>query len=199
MTQPHPLGDMPRAGAPDEGVLEGLLERPVNAIAHVLDGAITPHNQSLAKVRVGALALGVDADELELLPAAVDDVLDAEVELAGHDAGVGLAREFVEEVQGHTVDLVVHVQALDVLAVVLHNHVDEVVDRHVLVAHQDFAVEDLVVAQNVHHHLLVEAVLGRCLEGDLHAAGLFGFEVDVSEEKDVSLAGPGKEGRRRQQ
>lgn len=189
MTQPHPLGDMPSAGAPDQGVFEGLFERPVDAVAHVLDGAITPDDQSLAKVWVGALALGVDADQLELLPAAVDDVLDAQVELATHDARVRLTRKLVEEVQGHAVDLVVDVQALDVLAVVLHDHVDEVVDRHVLVAHQDFAVEDLVVAQDVHHHFLVQPVLGRRLEGDLHAAGLFGFEVDVSRERVIiSLA-----------
>lgn len=180
MTEPHPLGDMPRAGAPNKGVLEGLLERPVDAVADVLNGAITPYNKRLAEVRVGALALGVDTDEPELLPAAVDDVLDAEVEFARHDAGIGLARQLVEEVERHAVDLVVHVQALDVLAVVLHDDINKIVDRHVLVAHQDFAVEDLVVAQDVHHHLLVQPVLWGSLEGDLHTTGLFRFEVDVS-------------------
>lgn len=93
----------------------------------------------------------------------------------------------------------------DVFSVVFHNDVDEVVDccwgcplvyakgllacrRTVLVSHQDLAVEDLVVSQDIEDHLLVE-VLGRCLEGDFHSACLFGFEVDVAFEVTIVSMG----------
>ena len=151
----------------------------MDPVTDVLNRAVAPDDQGLGKVGLDTFTLGVDADQVELLPAALDDVLDAQVHLARHDDGVGLARELIEEVERHRVDLVVDVQALDVLAVVLHDDVDEVVDGHVLVADEDLAVEDLVVAQDVHDHLLVQP-LGRGLEGDFHAAGFFGFEVDVS-------------------
>lgn len=51
--------------------------------------------------------------------------------------------------------------------------------RTVLVSHQHLAVEDLVVAENIVEDLLIQD-LGWCLEGDLHAAGLFDLEIDVS-------------------
>lgn len=60
-----------------------------------------------------------------------------------------------------------------------HDDVDKVVDGDVFVADEHFAVEDLVVPQDVVDHFLVE-VFGGCLEGDFHAAGGFDFEVDVA-------------------
>lgn len=178
MPQANSLRDMLRARAPDHGVLERLLHGPVDGVAHVLDGAVPPDDQGLVEIRLDPLPLGVYADQPEVLPAAGDHVVDAQVHLAGHDDRIGLARQLVQEVEADGVDLVVDVQALDILPVVLHDHVDEVVDRRVLVAHQDFAVEHLVVAEDVVQHLLVE-VLRRRLERDLHSAGFLGFEVDV--------------------
>lgn len=174
VAQSDSLGDVPCARPPDQRILERVLERPVDGVAHVLDGTVAPHDERLVKVGLHALALGVDADEAQLLPAPVDDVLDPEVELAAHDHRVRLARQLVQEVERHAVDLVVHVQALDVLAVVLHDDVDEVVHGRVLVANEDLAVEDLVVAEDVVEHLLVE-ILGRGLECDFHAARLLRF------------------------
>lgn len=170
---------MSRAGTPHQSVLEGLLERPMNPVANILNGTIAPHNQRLAEIRVGALPLGVNANQVKFFPAAIHNVLDAQVELAAHDHGLRLAGELVKEVERYGVDLVVDVEAVDVLAVVLHDDVDEVVYGGVLVAHEDLAVEDLVVAQDGADHLLVE-VFGRGLEGYLHAACFFGLEVDVS-------------------
>ncbi len=48
----------------------------------------------------------------------------------------------------------------------------------IFVTHENFAVQHLVVAEDVVEHLLVE-ILGRCGEGDLHAAGFLLLEVDV--------------------
>jgi len=82
--------------------------------------------------------------------------------------------------------------------VVFHDDVDEVVDGccdarmsavtggeevygmglTVFVSYQHFAVEHLVVPQDVVEHLLVE-VFRRGLEGDLHAACFLHFQVDV--------------------
>ena len=60
-----------------------------------------------------------------------------------------------------------------------HDGVDEVVHGGVFVAHEDFDVEELVVAEDVVQHLLVK-VFGGGLEGDFHAAGFFGLKVDVA-------------------
>lgn len=45
------------------------------------------------------------------MPAAFDDVADAEIELAGHDDGVGFPGQSVEEGEGDGVDFVVDVEA----------------------------------------------------------------------------------------
>ena len=52
-------------------------------------------------------------------------------------------------------------------------------ERTVFVTNEHFAVQDLVIAENVVQHLLVETVLRRCLEGDLHATGLLVLQVDI--------------------
>ncbi len=87
--------------------------------------------------------------------------------------------QLVEEIEGHGIDLVVDVEAFDVFAVGGHDDVDEVVDGDVFVSHEDFAVQDLVVTQDVVDHFLIKVFGGR-LEGDFHAASGFGFEVDVA-------------------
>ena len=60
----------------------------------------------------GDLPFRVQTDKPQFFPAAVDHVLDPQVELAAHDAGVWFAGELVEEVERDRVDLVVHVQAM---------------------------------------------------------------------------------------
>ena len=52
-------------------------------------------------------------------------------------------------------------------------------ERAVFVPDEDFAVQHLVVSQDVVQHLLVQ-VLWRALEGNLHSPSLLGLEVDVS-------------------
>lgn len=183
MAQAHSLRNVSRARTPDQGVLEGVLESAMDPIAHVLNGAVAPHNQCLGEVGIHTLALRVDPDQLEFLPAALHDVLDTEVVLATHDDGLRLTGELVEEVKRDGVDLVVDVEALDVLAVVLHDDVDEVVDGGVFVADEDFGVEDLVVAEDVVEHLVIK-ILGGCLEGNLHTARRLRLEVNIA--KDVS-------------
>lgn len=170
---------MPRASTPDQRILKRLLQRSVDTVTHILDGAVATNDEGLAKVWIDALALGVDADQVQFLPTAIDHVLDAEVKFAAHDDRMRLTGELVEEVERYTVDFVVHVQALDVLAVIFHDDIDQVIDGAAVVTDEDFAVEELVVAQDAHDHLLVEAFWGG-LEGDLHAAGLFRFEINIS-------------------
>src|SRR6188768_3234678 len=67
----YALRDMPRAGTPYQRVLEGIFERAVDAVAHVLDGAVAAYDERFAEVRVDALALGVDANQLQLGPAPI--------------------------------------------------------------------------------------------------------------------------------
>ena len=128
MTQPHPLRHMSRARPPNQRILETLLECPMNRITHILDRAILSHDKCFAEVRLDTFALGVDPHESEFLPALVHDVADAEVELAGHDGGVGFVGEGVEVFEGDGVDFVVDVEAFDVGSVLLHDYIDELVD-----------------------------------------------------------------------
>lgn len=110
MAQPHPLWDMPRARAPHQRILEALLQRAMHLVTHVLDGAVLSHDQGFAEVGLHALPLRVYPHEVQLLPGAVDDVADAEVELAGHDNRVVFVRELIEELHRDAVDFVVDVE-----------------------------------------------------------------------------------------
>lgn len=107
--QSNSLRNVPRACAPHQCILEAVLDTPMNLIANVLDGAVVTNDESLAEVRVDSLTLRVDSDEVQLVPAAVDDFPNAEVELAAHNDCVWFAGKAVEEVQADAVDLVVDV------------------------------------------------------------------------------------------
>lgn len=50
VTQPDALRDVSRASAPDQGVLEGLFQCAVDAIADVFDRRVFPHDQGLVEV-----------------------------------------------------------------------------------------------------------------------------------------------------
>lgn len=125
---------MPRTCAPHQRVLEAILDAPMDLIADIFNSAIVPNDKGLAEIRVNSLALRVDTNEVQLVPATIDDFSDAQVELATHDHCVRLASETVEEVQADTVNLVVHIKALDVCPVVFHDDIDELVDRGCLVS-----------------------------------------------------------------
>ena len=62
---------------------------------------------------------------------------------------------------------------------ILVNNVYQVIDRSILVADKNLAVQNLVIPQDIVKHLLIQ-VLGRRLKGDLHASSLFGLEIDVA-------------------
>ena len=128
MAQPHPLRHMPCTRTPHKRILKTLLQRPVDSIAHILNRRLIPHDEGIVEIRLDALPLRVDANEAEFFPAPVDDVLDPEVQLTGHDAGVGFVGEGVEVLEADGVDFVVDVDAFDVGAVVFHYYVDELVD-----------------------------------------------------------------------
>lgn len=101
---------MSRTRTPHHRILERLLQRPMDLVTHLLHRRITSHDQSFPKVWLFAFPLRVDAHELQLLPAALDDIVDAQVEFAGHDGGVGFAGELVEKVKGDAIDFVVDVE-----------------------------------------------------------------------------------------
>lgn len=101
MTQPNPLGYMPRAGSPDHGILEGLLQRPMDLVADFLDRGLISDDQCFAEVGLfsfptwllewkrsvyrGFVPFRVYPHELQLLPASLNHVLDAKIELTAHD------------------------------------------------------------------------------------------------------------------
>lgn len=88
----------------------------MHLIAHVFHRCTLPHDQGFGEVRLHAPALRVDAHQVQLLPGAVHDIGDAQVQFAGHDNGVVLMRELVEELHAYAIDFVVDVEArLEVL------------------------------------------------------------------------------------
>ena len=95
---------------------------------HILNRAPVPNDQCLVEVWIYAFSLGVQPYEVKHFPAAVNDVLDAEVEFAGHYTGVRFVGEEVEVFEADGVDFVVDVEAFDVGSVVAHYYVDELVD-----------------------------------------------------------------------
>lgn len=50
MSQPDALRDVSSTRAPDQRVLEALLQRAVDVVADVFDGRVAPHDQGLVEV-----------------------------------------------------------------------------------------------------------------------------------------------------
>jgi hypothetical protein len=89
----------------------------MDLIAYVFNGRVAPHDESLGKVGVLSLSassmsesphwgwvvgqnlpLGVNPNQLKLLPTPLDNILDTQVQLAAHDACMRLAGKLVQEV-----------------------------------------------------------------------------------------------------
>ena len=79
---------------------------------------------------------------------------------------------------------------------ILHDHVNKFIDgdcsvlaqsprwpnlaiHTIFVTNEHFAIQDLVVAENVVQHLLIETVFGRRCEGDFHTTSLLVLQIDV--------------------
>jgi hypothetical protein len=128
MAKPNSLRQMLRRRAPNQSILETVLQRPVNRVAYVLDITALAHDQSFVKRGLNTLTLRIDAHELQFFPASLDHFCDSEVKFAGHDGCVVFAGESVEVLQADAVDFVVDVETLDVRSVLFHDDVDELVD-----------------------------------------------------------------------
>lgn len=128
MRQTHPLRNVSRTRSPDQSILEALLERPVDSVTYVLNGAVVANDQCLAEVWLDTLALGVNSHQSQLIPAPIYHVLNAKIKLAAHDYSIRFSGELIEKVEANAVDLVVDVYALDIRPVILHDDVDELVD-----------------------------------------------------------------------
>jgi hypothetical protein len=78
----------------------------------------------------------------------------------------------------------------------LHDHVNKLIDgdyymlvgsprwrnlaaHTIFVTNEHFAIQYLVVAENVVQHLLIETVFGRRCEGNFHSTGLLVLQIDV--------------------
>ena len=109
MTKATPLRDMSRTRAPNHCILERLLQCTVNLIAYLFDGGFIPHDECFVEIGLFTFSLCVDSHQLQLVPAAFHNVLDPEIELAGHDHSVGFSSEAVKEIERYGVDLVVDV------------------------------------------------------------------------------------------
>ena len=92
------------------------------------------------------LPLGINTDQLKLFPASIHNVLHTKIELATHDHSVGFTCKLIHVVETDDIDLVVDVETIhrsaaffkpgstvipsDVGTVVLHDHIDEVINSN---------------------------------------------------------------------
>lgn len=90
--QSNSLRNMSRTCTPHERILEAVLDTPMDLVADILDGAVVADNESFAEVRINSLPLRVDPNEMQLIPAAIDDFADTEIELAAHNDCVWFTR-----------------------------------------------------------------------------------------------------------
>ena len=153
--------------------------RPAHLLAARLDGravAAVCEDERVLKVRLLATRLRVHAHEPQVLPQHVLE--DVEVELHArreHQRVRHRADALALLDRGH-VDLIVHVERADVLAVALED-IDELVDRAVL-AKQHLCRMDLVLVQQLLHIGLRDVdELARGADAD--GAVLLALEVDV--------------------
>ena len=91
----------------------------MNCAAKVDNGRVVAHNHGLIQVGCLRFGLAVDANQVQVVPNHLLDEFDVEHVLAGEHNRVGLVRNAVDLFNGYRVDLVDHVQALDVDAIAL--------------------------------------------------------------------------------
>jgi hypothetical protein len=150
MTQTNSLRQVFRTRTPHQRILEAVFQRPVDRIADILDVAALSDDKRFVEAWLDTLALGVNPHELQFFPTPLDDLLDSEIKLAGHDGCVRLACEVVEMLQADTVDLVVDVETLDVGSVVFHDNIDELVNgRYSTVSESPTASSSLEATQEL--------------------------------------------------
>uniref|UniRef100_A0A8W7Q3G9 Uncharacterized protein n=1 Tax=Anopheles coluzzii TaxID=1518534 RepID=A0A8W7Q3G9_ANOCL len=133
-------------------------------------------NQAIVKVGRCARFLRVHADQLQVLPQHLQQVVQVEVHIAAHHHRERLAGQPVHLLDRDLIDLVVHVDARQIDPVAGH-HVDELVLRAVL-PEQDLRVENLERVQYRLYHLFV-APGQRAGRVKADATPLLDLEVDV--------------------
>mmetsp|Transcript_8907 Transcript_8907/g.21477 ORF Transcript_8907/g.21477 Transcript_8907/m.21477 type:complete len:326 (+) Transcript_8907:385-1362(+) len=133
-------------------------------------------NDRLVKVRFASLLLRVDTHQSQSIPNLLQEAVEVELLVAGDGDAVWHPGDGLHLLHAANIDLVVHVDAPDILPVALDD-VDQLVDIAVL-AEEDLAVVDLVLLEDLHDHGLVDALQGhRRVEVD--AARFLDLEVDV--------------------
>uniref|UniRef100_A0A182U889 Uncharacterized protein n=1 Tax=Anopheles melas TaxID=34690 RepID=A0A182U889_9DIPT len=133
-------------------------------------------NQTIVKVGRCARFLRVHADQLQVFPQHLQQVVQVEVHIAAHHHRERLAGQPVHLLDRDLVDLVVHVDARQIDPVA-GDHVDELVLRAVL-PEQDLRVENLERVQYRLYHLFV-APGQRAGRVKADPAPLLDLEVDV--------------------
>mmetsp|Transcript_26857 Transcript_26857/g.79139 ORF Transcript_26857/g.79139 Transcript_26857/m.79139 type:complete len:259 (+) Transcript_26857:344-1120(+) len=177
--EPRALRRVLGGPAPDEAVVEVVHQALVQLQARRLDsGAVAARGEHhrVEEVRRRPALLCVDPDEREVLPDLVEEPVVVELHVSAEHGAVRLRADALHLLDGRVVDLVVHVETLDVVPVALDD-VAELVHREVL-PDEHVRVVDLVLVQHVEDVLLRDGRrLGREVDG--HAARRLALEVDV--------------------
>jgi hypothetical protein len=120
--------------------------------------------------------LGVNSHHAQLFPNLLQQDIEPELHM-DRDASIArVLRDLIDLLNGDGIDLVINVDALDVLPIAL-DHIDKLIN--VVVAPEgNMSVVHLVLVHDVHHHLLVN--LGQLAIGvELHTSGLLFLDGDV--------------------
>ncbi|KAI3481758.1 hypothetical protein L1887_55605 [Cichorium endivia] len=164
--------------AVDEGILELVDEGAVDLVTDVFDRGALAHHQWIREVGTLAALLGVDAVHAELVPHDVLEIVDVEVGFDRDDDRVGLPGELVHLFHADRVDLVVDVEAGDVVAVAEHD-IDEFVDGDVLPEHDVYVVHLVALEDGADHPLVDLGEREAHGLGDDDASGVLLAEDDV--------------------
>ena len=179
MVLTHALRAVLHGQSPHQRLLERLDDPLVQPVAKVLHRARPPreHHRVLV-VRVHPPRLGVDPDQVEVLPDSLQESIQVPLLVRGNRTVMFHLIQQTEFLHGDLVNLVDGVDARDVHAAALDD-VDEVLVRAVVVQ-LDVRVLNPVLRQDLLHGVFVQVSrLSRVVRGEVDAALLLGAVRDL--------------------
>merc|ERR1719341_1011894 len=158
------------------GVLAIIGQCPVDAVTDVCNSNSIPEDNSILEIWRLSRFLGVDSDEVQVLPQNLDQVLQVELHVAGDDHIVGAPGKPVHLLQADLINLIVDIKAGHVDPG-SRNDVNELIWSGVL-PEKHLRVVYLVLVEDGADHLLIHVgqVTG-CCKGD--PSGLLLLEINI--------------------
>mmetsp|Transcript_4876 Transcript_4876/g.18298 ORF Transcript_4876/g.18298 Transcript_4876/m.18298 type:complete len:255 (+) Transcript_4876:669-1433(+) len=177
MSNSHSLWAVLCRFSPQHGIFEALLHISVNVVTEILHCRSSTQNAWLSEIRLLPTTLGENSDQIKMLPDLIHEEIEIELPLATNHHRVRLTCQSIYLLNGSGINLVVHIQASNVLPVTF-NFINELINGNILVE-DNVGVENLVLLQNISHKALVDT-LALLHSGTIcETTSLFWFVVNV--------------------